>query len=331
MARGGAGWWVGAFLGLLLAGACSPSAGSSTALVVGVQGDASIAGALSSVRVVATVGGKTVNDTTVPATELPHEVSLAPPDGAAGALVAVRVEGYAAGPPLRSPGSGEPPVIVRTAETHFVPDREALLRIVLGGNCLAGVPGGPPGAPTCDAPQTCIGGSCQPDAVPAQSLEAYTADWATNAPDVCKPTNAGPPVVQVGTGQTDYLPVTSGQTVQMEEGPQGGHHVWIAVRQENLKQSGSTTTLTSVVPTTGLAGPMTSYVFTFDPDEGGFCKLAGLRYQLDADGTDYHRFLGQPLDVTVTIQDPSGRTASGVAHLNIDPQLLCPSGGTGCP
>ena len=68
-----------------------------------------------------------------------------------------------------------------------------------------------------------------------------------------RPTSASPrtraaPVVQVGTGQTDYLPVTAGQTVQMEQGPQGGHHVWIAVRQRNLKQSGSTTTITSVVP-----------------------------------------------------------------------------------
>jgi hypothetical protein len=73
-----------------------------------------------------------------------------------------------------------------------------------------------------------------------------------------------------------------------------------------------------------------SFVFTFEPDEGGFCKLAGLRYQLDLDGGDYHRFLGQPLDVSVAIKDPSGATGTGVAHLDIAPTVLCPSGTPGC-
>jgi hypothetical protein len=136
--------------------------------------------------------------------------------------------------------------------------------------------------------------------------------------------------VQVGTGQTDYLPLTAGQSVQAELGPQGGHHIWIATRQENLKQAGSTTTITSVQPSTGLVGPRTAYIFTFQPDEGGFCKLAGLRYQLDQDGTDYHLFLGQPLDVTVTIADSTGATGTGVAHINIAPTILCPSGTSGC-
>jgi hypothetical protein len=102
------------------------------------------------------------------------------------------------------------------------------------------------------------------------------------------------------------------------------------VRQQNLKQSGSTTTITSVQPGTGLVGPRTSFAFTFDPDEGGFCKLAGLRYQLDVDGIDYHQFLGKPLDITVVIADQTGATGTGVAHVNIDPQILCPSGTTGC-
>jgi hypothetical protein len=205
-----------------------------------------------------------------------------------------------------------------------------LLRVLIQGQCLQALPGGPPGGPACAAPATCIDGRCQSDVVAPQALEPYEPAWAANAPDVCKPANAGPPVVQVGTGQTDYLPVTDGQTVQMEQGPQGGHHIWIAVRQHNLRQSGSTTTITSAQPGTGVAGPRTAVVFTFDQDEGGFCKLAGLRYQLDVDGADYHTFLGRPLDVTVTIADQSGATGSGTAHLNIDPQLLCPTGTPGC-
>src|SRR5262249_9052229 len=92
------------------------------------------------------------------------------------------------------------------------------------------------------------------------------------------------------------------------------------------KQTGTTTTLTSVQPTTGMPGPRTAFIFTFAPDEGQFCKLAGLRYQLDLDGTDYRLFLGKPLDVTAVIADPSGATGTGVAHLNIAPTVLCPSG-----
>jgi hypothetical protein len=102
--------------------------------------------------------------------------------------------------------------------------------------------------------------------------------------------------------------------------------VWIAVRQKNLKQSGSPTTITSVQPTTGLVGPKTAYVFTFEQDQGGYCKLAGLRYRLDADGTDVHRFLGAPLDITVAIADATGANGTSVAHVQIGPTILCASG-----
>jgi hypothetical protein len=318
---------LGAGFAWLAAQACS-SDPPADGVVVGIQSEASLAGApLGTLHVVTTVGASPAGDEVFAPSALPHEVRLSPPVGDPTAALAVRVEGY--GSSGWTPRSTESPILVRTAETHFVKGQQRLLRIVLQGQCLLLGQSGAVGS-VCTASQTCIDGGCQPDAVPSQDLEPYATDWASNAPDVCKPANAGPPVLQVGIGQTDYLPVTPGYAVQMEKGPQGGHHVWIAVRQRNLKQSGSTTTITSVVPTTGLAGPKTSYVLTYDPDEGNFCKLYGLRYQLDVDGTDYHLFLGKPLDVTVTVKDPSGATGTGVAHLNIDPQLLCPPNISGC-
>jgi hypothetical protein len=291
-------------------------------VIVGVQGE-QLSGAVGSIHLTATVGGDTKDDEVLPPSSLPHEVPLLAPDSDAGAI-AVRVEGYSQ--PSWTPSSGYSPVLVRTAETQFVPGETKLLRVLLQGGCLLGLPGGPPGAPTCAPPQTCIDGACQDDHVAPQGLEPYVSNWPDDAPDICKPIEAGAPVVQVGTGQTDYLPVTTGQTVQMEQGPQGGHHVWIAVRQENLKQVGSTTTITGVQPSTGTIGPKLAFVFTFVQDQGGFCKLAGLRYQVDIDGADYHQFLGQPLDVTVTITDAAGATGSGVAHLNVSPTLLCATG-----
>jgi hypothetical protein len=296
-------------------------------VVVGVQSEP-LNGAVGTLHVTTTLGGQPNTDEIIAPSALPHEVKLVPPGGDATAPIAVEVDAYqSAG---WTPASGEPPVLVRTAETTFVPGQTELLRIDLQGQCLLALPGGPPGGPTCAAPETCLGGTCKPDTVAPGALEAYAPNWASNAPDICKPAGAGPGVVQVGTGQTDYLPLTDGQTVQAEQGPQGGHHIWIAVRQQNIQQSGSTTTITSVQPTTGLAGPRMAFVFTFLPDEGNFCKLSGLRYQLDLDGTDYHQFLGQPLDVTVVIADQSGVSATGTAHIDIAPTILCPSGVPGC-
>jgi hypothetical protein len=310
---------------LLAAPACSSPgpekrAPQETVVVVGIESEPG-AGALDTVRVTTTLGGAANTDATFPMGALPLDVKLAPPGGNVSAAIGVRVEGYLT-------AVGATPLLVRTAETSFVPGHTMLLRVLLQGQCLLPLPGGPPGAPSCSAPQTCIAGVCQDDHV--SGLEAYSSDWATNTPDICKPMNAGPPVVQVGTGQSDYLPLANGDTVVAEQGPQGGHHVWVAVRQENLKQSGSRTTISAVQPTTGLMAPQTAVVFTFDPDQGGFCKLAGLRYQLDADGTDYHLFLGAPLDITVVIVDSAGAKGTGIAHVNIAPTILCASGMPGC-
>jgi hypothetical protein len=301
-----------------------------TAVIVGVQSEP-LNGALGSLTVATTLGGAANTDAALDPRALPYEVKILPRGGDEDASVAVTVNGYGQVQPEADGGPAMPPLLlVRTAETHFVRGETKLLRVLLQGQCFQGLPGGPLGGPTCSSPQTCINGVCQSDVVPPQGLEPYTPAWASNTPDICKPANAGPPVVQVGTGQTDYLPVTDGQTVQMEQGPQGGHHVWIAVRQHDIAQTGSTTTITSVEPASGVVGPTLAFAFTFVQDEGGFCKLYGLRYQVDIDGADYHAFLGKPLDVSVAVADMSGTKGTGVAHLNIAPTLLCPSGVPGC-
>jgi hypothetical protein len=75
----------------------------------------------------------------------------------------------------------------------------------------------------------------------------------------------------------------------------------------------------------------TAFIFTYDADEGGWCKLSGLRFQLDVGALDlksaYKAFLGKPLDITVTVSDQSGNTASDTKHVQIAPQVLCPDGG----
>ncbi len=299
---------------------------SETVIVVGIESEP-LSGALGSVQVSTTVGGQRTSSE-LPTGSLPYERRVLPPGGDVSASLSVEVDGYLG--PAGSGGGAGSPLLVRTAETQFVPGRTVLLRILLQADCLLGLPGGPPGAPACNAPQTCVNGACAGDVVLPANLAAYSPGWASSLPDICKPVDAGPPVVQVGSGQSDYLPLTDGQTVQMEAGPQGGHHIWIATRQQNLKQVGTTTTITSTQPGTGLVGPEMSFVFNFEQDQGNFCKLYGLRYQVDVDGADYHQFLGKPLDVTVTLKDTTGATGTGHARVNIDPTLLCPAGATSC-
>jgi hypothetical protein len=167
-------------------------------------------------------------------------------------------------------------------------------------------------------------GLCQSSEVPVARLEAYAANWPTNAPDRCKPQGGGPPDLQIGTGQSYYVPITPGQTLQAEAGPQGGHHVWIATRMRNLKQVGSITKIAGLQPGTNTPIPPTTLAFTYGPDEGGYCRLAGIRYQLDNEGIDYKQFLGKPLDVTVTVTDPGGAKATATAHIQVAPALLNP-------
>ena len=66
----------------------------------------------------------------------------------------------------------------------------------------------------------------------------------------------------------------------------------------------------------------TTLAFTYTPDEGDFCKLFGIRYQLDNEGIDYKQFLGKPLDVVVTVTDPSGATISSTARVQIAPTVI---------
>ena len=304
---------------------------SDAQLVIGVQAE-DFGGLVTSVHIVASVDGKVSSDETVAIgaanpTALPKEIMLT---GAAGARAEVTVTALTSQGP--APNT---PVIVRRAVSHLVPDVKKLLRMQLETRCLNfNAPGSSfPVAPTCEAPQTCAAGRCITDEVGFDQLETYEPGWATSPPDICRPSNHGAPELSLGTGQTDFAPLNDGQTLQLERGPQGGHHIWVAARMRNLRQSGSRTTLTAKL----LADPASpiapaAYVFTFDRDEGNYCKLWGLRFQLDSGATDlaadYKRFLGKQLEVTVEVTDSTGAKATSTKTILIADKLLCPDGTT---
>ena len=139
--------------------------------------------------------------------------------------------------------------------------------------------------------------------------------------DICKPTGAGAPMVIVGEGQADYLPTMDGVVAQVEAGPQGGHHIWIAVRMKGLLQSGSITAVTGHFPELDQdIGPF-QVIFTFDQDEGGYCKLYGLRFQLDQT-RPVDQVLGKTLDVQVKVTDKEGAVGIGKRSVVLSKQFI---------
>jgi hypothetical protein len=249
--------------------------------------------------------------------------------------VDVEVTGFPPGGP-----AAQTPAVTRLAGAHLVatPDgaKKKLLRVVLEQRCTAALaPGAPPPAVTCTAPLTCIGARCASGEVADNALEDYDPSWASAPPDICRPAQHGAPDVEVGTGQTDYTPLTDGQTLQMELGPQGGHHIWIATRMKNLRQSGSTTSISATVEGDGTDTIQpAAFVFTYDQDEGSYCKLYGLRFQLDTGAADlanaYKVFLGKTIDVTVTVTDSTKATGTGTKRIVLGTTLICPDGTQSC-
>ena len=314
------------FVPVAAAVACSstpadPPAEPEADLVVGVQEDDVLKSLVGSAHVVVKMAGAVVSDQTIAGTALPLEV---PVKGKPGAAVEVSVDATQANGAT---------VISRIGSTALTAGNKRLLRIVLDQQCV-NIPGSVKSI-TCAAPTTCSNGGCIASGVSPDQLEDYEAGWAAAPPDICRPAHHGAPELMMGTGMTDYAPLVDGQVLQLEQGPQGGHHIWLATRMKNLRRSGSTTFLSAKL--LGDPNPNVTpaaYVFTFDPDEGSYCKLWGLRFQLDADATDfandYKRFLGKDVEVTITVTDSTKASASATRRVHIADKLLCADGTDGC-
>lgn len=238
----------------------------------------------------------------------PAEIPL---DGLpAGADVRVRASAFA--------GRSSDPIVSALAITRVAKDARLLLPLRLESSCARS---GATPAPACGPEETCISGQCVSAFVGPDSLAPYEPGWWTKGPDACKPPDGGEPVVLVGQGQADYLSAEDGALAQVEAGPQGGHHVWIALRTKNLRQAGSITTLRGTVPELGLEIDPFRVIFSFDRDEGGFCKLYGLRFQIDGE-RPVEELLGRDLLVRVEVKDADGDVGSGERLFRLSDSVL---------
>jgi hypothetical protein len=310
---------LASLLALVLPFACGDGAGGGGAaatgsLVIGVLTDLRPGVDIGSLHVVMRSAGKTIDERTYAAGAkypLVFPVELPFQDLPGGTAVEAQIEAF-------GQTNTQTPLVRRTATTEILAGQSLLLRVALDARCVV-IPGGT--APTCAAPETCVAGACQDDHIDPHKLKPYTPGWYEGSNDPCKPASAGAPVVLVGEGQGDYLPTTDGDTAQVEAGPQGGHHIWVALRAKNLTQSGSVTNVTGHFPDLGYdVGPY-AVIFTLEPDEGGYCKLYGLRFQLDADHP-IEEMLGHPLDVTVKVTDADGDVGTGTRSVVLSKDFI---------
>ena len=278
-------------------------------LVVGVTSDYRGGVDLDRVEVSMSVAATPIHAATLTADERTFPLELEFLDVTPGDELTLRLTGYL----------GNERRVVRTVVTPAGPAGER--RVVRAHLDQACDHAGASGAPECDeVSTTCIAGTCQRAFVPAEAQRPYTPDWMKDGSDGCKP--GGPPELIVGKGQSDFFPAADYEVAQIEAGPQGGHHIWISARVKNLGRSGSITEGGGEIPALGLSITPLKVVFTLDTDEGGWCKIFGLRFQLDVGGDDIQTMLGQPIEVYVTIVDSDGDQASDTRWFTLSSDIL---------
>ncbi|WP_437741231.1 hypothetical protein WMF39_37085 [Sorangium sp. So ce1504] len=300
-----------ALCALLVAG-CGAAGPTTGTVVIGVTSELRAGADIDLLRVVLRAGGDVVHEDALAQKNgqlfFPREFFFS--DLEDGTAVEISLEAFGA-------EDAEGPLLTRTASTRVIGGRTLLLRVRLERECVVA-----PGAATCPAPQTCVAGGCSAPDVDPRQLEPYSTSWNAGAePDVCKPAAGGEPVVIVGEGQADYFPLDDLDEVQVEAGPQGGYHIFVAIRLKNLRRSGSLTVVNGIVPELGYAIEPLEVIFTLDPDEGGFCKLAGLRFRLDGE-RKIEELLGKVVEVEVTVTDPDGDAGTGRRAVTLSQTIL---------
>ena len=115
-------------------------------------------------------------------------------------------------------------------------------------------------------------------------------------------------VVEVGTGESDWMPLRDGDTVSMIAGPQGGFHVWTAIRIMDSSVDSARINLTSRLEATGEpAGNPSSVATTLTLTSDGAREHVGMRNFI-ADPTQVR---GRRVALRVEAIAPDGRHGAG--------------------
>jgi hypothetical protein len=201
------------------------------------------------------------------------------------------------------------PIVTRRGATRAAFGRSLLLPVSLDEACCA---------TTCGASATCAAGACVDPFIAPSALADYDPLWILSASDACKMPSSGVPAVVIGQGQSAFASLEHGEVVPIEAGPQGGHHVWLALRVTGLRQMGSRLTVEGYFPELEFELlPFTVQVTLHKAGEDR-CEIDGVRFQVDR-GLPVEAVRGQPLDIEVTVEDPNGDVATAAQRVVISP------------
>lgn len=201
------------------------------------------------------------------------------------------------------------PVVTRRAVTRATSERTLLLPISLDEACFL-VP--------CAAGATCVGGACADPFISPTALADYDPAWIATAPDACKRPSSGEPAIEIGQGSSAFAPLQDGEVVPIEAGPQGGHHVWLALRVTGLRQMGSRVTVEGYYPDLAFELLPFSSQVTLRRAGDDHCEIYGIRFQIDRD-IPVAEVQGQTLDMAIEVEDPNGDVATGARRVVIAP------------
>jgi hypothetical protein len=286
----------------------------STSIVVGIDSEpfGNQGYNLSAVVAKVKVDGLVAASTTYLAKDgpvFPREVRVDAPAAKPDAKVEIEVLGM----------MGESEIVKRWVRTGFEPGHSKLVHVFLQTRCvtLSLLGGFNEPAPQCTAAQTCEAGKCIAPDVAASALPDFYADWAKSPPDAC--VTSGAPAVDTSLAE--------GSTVTLERGGQCGHHFYLDLTgMKGLSQWKTVTSITAVMPSVSVAIPSTSVPYVWSKTGTGACELGHLRFQVDTPGHKVEEYLGKDLDVTVTVKDDQGRTASILRHVKVADTFLNPTG-----
>lgn len=91
------------------------------------------------------------------------------------------------------------------------------------------------------------------------------------------PSTAPSLVVEVGTGTKSFVAVEDGGLVELTYGPQGGFHIWTAIRVRGATASGVQVNLRARLADGSFVGPASRSATTLDVQPDGSATAGGLR------------------------------------------------------
>ncbi|WP_438041556.1 hypothetical protein [Sorangium sp. So ce128] len=201
------------------------------------------------------------------------------------------------------------PIVTRKATTRAASGRSVLLPVSLDEACCA---------TSCAASATCAAGACVDPFIDPSALDDYDPLWIASASDACKTPSSGDPAVVIGQGRDAFASLEHGEVVPIEAGPQGGHHVWLALRVTGIRQMGSRLTVEGYFPELEFELlPFTAQITLHKAGEGG-CEIDGVRFQVDR-GLPVEAVRGQALDIEITLEDPNGDVGTAAQRVVISP------------